>query len=127
MLKLIEDIHPLTDFKRNTKKFLKQLRNTGRPIVLTIDGRAALFIQAIQNIEQEFGVDPDFSAESRAANELKTSFELIQQGIEITYLSFKRHYPTENNKQLTKRLNEWLLEDGRSWSSPNFKKIAWKH
>lgn len=39
------DIHPLTDFKRNTSDFLRQLKETGEPVVLTINGKAELVVQ----------------------------------------------------------------------------------
>jgi prevent-host-death family protein len=39
------DIHPLTDFKRNTAHFLSQLKATGQPVVLTINGKAELVVQ----------------------------------------------------------------------------------
>lgn len=39
------DIHPLTDFKRNTSHFLSQLKETGQPLVLTINGKAELVVQ----------------------------------------------------------------------------------
>jgi prevent-host-death family protein len=39
------DIHPLTDFKRNTAQFLSQLKETGQPVVLTINGKAELVVQ----------------------------------------------------------------------------------
>jgi prevent-host-death family protein len=42
---LTHDIHPLTDFKRNTPEFLRQLKESGRPLVLTINGRAEVVVQ----------------------------------------------------------------------------------
>src|SRR5512135_139611 len=45
MLDLTRDIHPLTDFKRNTAEFLAQLKQTGQPLVLTINGKAELVVQ----------------------------------------------------------------------------------
>ena len=41
----IEDIRSLTDFQRNTKAHLRRLRNTRRPEVLTVNGKAELIIQ----------------------------------------------------------------------------------
>jgi len=41
----LEDIRSLTDFQRNTKAHLKRLRATGRPEVLTVNGRAELIVQ----------------------------------------------------------------------------------
>lgn len=38
---LSRDIHSLTDFKQ----FLSQLKRTGEPVVLTIDGKAELVVQ----------------------------------------------------------------------------------
>ena len=39
------DVHPITEFKRCTPEFVKRLRETGRPEVLTIDGRGELIVQ----------------------------------------------------------------------------------
>lgn len=36
----LEDIHPLTDFQRNAKSHLSRVNKTGRPEVLTVNGRA---------------------------------------------------------------------------------------
>ena len=36
----LEDIHPLTDFQRNAKKHLTRINKTGRPEVLTVNGKA---------------------------------------------------------------------------------------
>src|SRR5579864_1744006 len=41
----LQDIRSLTDFQRNTKAHLKRLRATGRPEVLTVNGRAELIVQ----------------------------------------------------------------------------------
>lgn len=44
---LREDIHALTDFKRQTPGFLSRLRATGRPVVLTVNGRPECVIQDV--------------------------------------------------------------------------------
>ena len=41
----VQDICSLTDFQRNTKAHLKRLKSTGRPAVLTVNGRAELVVQ----------------------------------------------------------------------------------
>lgn len=41
----IQDIRSLTDFHRNTKEHLTRLRRSGRPEVLTINGKAELVVQ----------------------------------------------------------------------------------
>lgn len=40
-----EDIHSLTDFQRDTKAHIQRLKKTGRPAVLTVNGRATLIVQ----------------------------------------------------------------------------------
>jgi prevent-host-death family protein len=44
MIKL-ENIHPLTDFKRNAKAFVDRIKATKSPIVLTVNGKAEVVIQ----------------------------------------------------------------------------------
>jgi len=41
----VQDIRSLTDFQRNTKSHLKRLKSTGRPEVLTVNGKAELIVQ----------------------------------------------------------------------------------
>jgi prevent-host-death family protein len=41
-----EDIGSLTDFNRNTKAHLKRLRRTGRPELLTVNGKAEVVVQS---------------------------------------------------------------------------------
>ena len=45
VVNLTEDIHPLTEFKRNTANMMRQMKKTKRPLVLTINGKAELIIQ----------------------------------------------------------------------------------
>jgi hypothetical protein len=41
----LQDIRSLTDFQRNTKSHLRRLKSSGRPEVLTVNGRAELIVQ----------------------------------------------------------------------------------
>jgi prevent-host-death family protein len=49
---LNRDIHPLTDFKRNTPEFLRQLKETGHPLVLTINGKAEIVVQDAKSYQR---------------------------------------------------------------------------
>jgi len=53
-MNLTQDIHPLTDFKRNTREFLRQLKETGNPVVLTINGKAVLVVQDAASYQRLF-------------------------------------------------------------------------
>lgn len=44
MIDLSTDIHSLTDFKRNTTQFVKQMKDTGHPLVLTVNGKAEIVV-----------------------------------------------------------------------------------
>jgi PHD/YefM family antitoxin component YafN of YafNO toxin-antitoxin module len=41
----LQDIRSLTDFQRNAKSHLRRLKSTGRPEVLTVNGKAELIVQ----------------------------------------------------------------------------------
>ena len=41
----LQDIRSLTDFQRTTKSHLRRLKSSGRPEVLTVNGRAELIVQ----------------------------------------------------------------------------------
>ena len=41
---ITEDIRPLTEFKRDTARFVSRLKDTGRPSVLTVNGRPELVV-----------------------------------------------------------------------------------
>jgi len=49
---LSRDIHPLTDFKRHTAEFLTQLKETGQPLVLTINGKAEIVVQDAKSYQR---------------------------------------------------------------------------
>ena len=41
----LDDIQSLTDFKRNTAKYLKKMKKNKGPVVLTVNGRAEIVVQ----------------------------------------------------------------------------------
>ena len=41
----LNDIHSLTDFTRSARTHIDRLRQTGRPEILTVNGRAAVVVQ----------------------------------------------------------------------------------
>jgi prevent-host-death family protein len=52
MLDIGRDIHSLSDFKRNTTDFLQQMRGTGHPVVLTINGKAEIVVQVAASYQK---------------------------------------------------------------------------
>ena len=45
MLDITTDIQSLTTFRRRSGEFIKQLKKSKRPLVLTVNGRAAAVVQ----------------------------------------------------------------------------------
>jgi len=45
MLDITKDIQSLTTFRRRSAEFMKQLRKSKRPVVLTVKGKAAAVVQ----------------------------------------------------------------------------------
>ena len=52
-MKITRDIQSLSVFKRDSAKFLRQMKKTGRPIVLTVNGKAAMVIQDADSYQKE--------------------------------------------------------------------------
>ena len=52
MIKLKDEINSLSNFKRNTSEFVEQLKKSGRPVVLTINGKAELVVQDAESYQR---------------------------------------------------------------------------
>jgi prevent-host-death family protein len=52
MLDISRDIKSLSSFKRNTVEFMRQLNETGQPIVLTVNGQAELVVQDAKSYQK---------------------------------------------------------------------------
>ena len=50
-LKLTEDLHPLTDLETRASEVVRQARETGRPVVLTQDGRGVAVLLSLEAFE----------------------------------------------------------------------------
>jgi prevent-host-death family protein len=48
----LEDIQSLTDFKRNTAKYLKKMKKNKGPVVLTVNGKAELVVQDAKSYQE---------------------------------------------------------------------------
>lgn len=50
-----QDIHSLSEFQRNAKDHIRKMKRTRRPVVLTVNGRAAVVIQDIESYSKASG------------------------------------------------------------------------
>lgn len=51
MLNLDRDIRSLTDFKRHTTDFMRQMKESHAPVVLTVNGKAELVVQDAESYQ----------------------------------------------------------------------------
>jgi len=55
---ITKDIRPLTEFKRETSRFVARLKETGRPSVLTVNGKPSVVVMdaaAWQDMQDQIG------------------------------------------------------------------------
>ena len=48
----LRDIHPLSEFQRSAKAFLSTLKATQSPMVLTVNGKAAVVVQDAESYQR---------------------------------------------------------------------------
>ncbi len=76
MLNLSSDIDSLSNFKRNTPEFLRQLKETGRPVVLTVNGKAELVVQDTASYQKLI----ELAERAERMDALKASIEDMKAG-----------------------------------------------
>jgi prevent-host-death family protein len=92
MFDISRDIHSLTDFKKNTSEFVAQLKRTGDPVVLTINGKAELVVQeaaAYQKLRQ-------IAEEARVLEGIRQGIEDMHAGRTMSFDEFKDHARTKH-------------------------------
>jgi len=81
-MKLSRDIQSLSTFKRDTAKLMRQMRKTKEPMILTVNGKAALVVQDAEGYQQLL-----------EAKEHMEALEGIRRGLES--LKAKRGMPAD--------------------------------
>ena len=84
---LARDIHSLTDFKKNTPEFLRQLKDTGEPVVLTINGKAELVVQDAASYQRLL----DLAEAAKVVEGISQGLEDMKAGRTISLDDFKEH------------------------------------
>jgi prevent-host-death family protein len=76
MLDITSDIQSLTTFRRRSGDFMKQLKKTKRPVVLTVKGKAAAIVQDAEAYQRLL----DIAATASAEEGIRQGFEDVKQG-----------------------------------------------
>ena len=76
MLDITSDIQSLTTFRRRSGDFMKQLKKTKRPVVLTVKGKAAAIVQDAGAYQRLL----DIAATASAEDGIRQGLEDVKQG-----------------------------------------------
>ena len=88
MLDIGKDIHSLSDFKRNTTDFLQQMRDTGHPVVLTINGKAEIVVQDAASYQKLL----DYLDELEALEGIKRGLADVKAGRVTSVGDFEKEF-----------------------------------
>jgi prevent-host-death family protein len=76
MLDITSDIQSLTTFRRRSGDFMKQLKKTKRPVVLTVKGKAAAIVQDAAAYQHLL----DIAATASAEEGIRQGLDDVKQG-----------------------------------------------
>jgi prevent-host-death family protein len=77
MLDITKDIQSLTTFRRRSGDFMKQLKKTKRPVVLTVKGKAQAVVQDAEAYQRLL----DIAALADAREGIRQGLEEARQGL----------------------------------------------
>jgi prevent-host-death family protein len=76
MLNIAKDIQSLTTFRRSSGTFLKHLRKSKRPMVLTVNGKAAAVVQDAEAYQRLL----DMAAQANAGEGIRQGLDDARKG-----------------------------------------------
>jgi prevent-host-death family protein len=77
MLDITKDIQSLTTFRRRSGDFMKQLKRSKRPVVLTVKGKAAAIVQDAESYQRLL----DIAAEANAKEGIRQGLKEARAGM----------------------------------------------
>lgn len=76
MIDITKDILPLTTFRRQSGDFMRRLKRDKRPVVLTVNGKAAAVVQDAEAYQKLL----DIAARADASEGIRQGLEDAKQG-----------------------------------------------
>ena len=76
MLDIKKDIQAMTTFRRNPGQFMKHLKKTKRPLILTINGKAEAVVQDAEAYQRLL----DIAAQADASEGIRQGLEDVRKG-----------------------------------------------
>ena len=75
-MNITTDIQSLTEFRRNSAEFMKHLKKSKRPLVLTVNGKAAAVVQDAESYQRLL----DLAAQADAQEGIRQGLEDARKG-----------------------------------------------
>jgi prevent-host-death family protein len=95
VLDITQDIQSLTTFRRRSGDFLKQLRKSKRPVVLTVKGKAAAVVQDAEAYQRLL----DIAAAADAREGIRQGLEESRKGQGQPAREFFKEFDAEIKKK----------------------------
>jgi prevent-host-death family protein len=76
MLDITKEIQSLTTFRRRSGDFMKQIKKSKRPVVLTVNGKAAAVVQDAEAYQRLL----DVAASANAGEGIRQGMEDVRKG-----------------------------------------------
>lgn len=89
----LKDIESLTAFKRNTTEYVKKIKKSGNPLVLTVNGKAEIVVQDAESYQRMLEV----LDRAETIEALREGLESVRQGKTMSLNQF--------DKEMRKRIS----------------------
>jgi prevent-host-death family protein len=89
----LKDIESLTAFKRNTNEYVKKIKKSGTPLVLTVNGKAEIVVQDAESYQRMIEV----LDRAETIEAVREGLESVKQGKTMSLDQF--------DKEMRKRIN----------------------
>lgn len=86
----LTDIHSLSDFQRNARAYMERLKETGRPLVLTVHGQAELVVQHADAYQRLLDLAANAAAIVGIQRGLQGMYDGTGEDAEDTFASLER-------------------------------------
>jgi prevent-host-death family protein len=90
----LKDIESLTAFKRNTTEYVKKIKASGNPLVLTVNGKAEIVVQDAESYQRMLEV----LDRAETIEALREGLESVRQGKTMSLDQF--------DKEMRKRIGD---------------------
>src|SRR5690348_7417008 len=75
-MNITKDIQVMTTFRNHSTEAMQHLRGTGRPVILTMNGKAAAVVQDAESYQRRL----DLAAQASAAEGIRQGLEDLRTG-----------------------------------------------